>query len=208
MKRILLVVLALFCVILCACGEKEADLVTTAKPVIYLYPEEPLDATVTLDYKGALTCTYPKYEDGWRVTANPDGTLVDAMGKQYSYLYWEGVEQEHYDFSEGFCVAGDNTAEFLEIALEKLGLNRREANEFIVYWLPMMEGNPYNVLSFQTTAYEEAAKLSVSPEPDSVIRVFMAWYGVEEQVSIPSQELITPQRQGFTVVEWGGARVE
>ena len=44
--------------------------------------------------------------------------------------------------TEGFCVKGEDTAAFLEDALSKLGLNRKEANEFIVYWLPLMEQNP------------------------------------------------------------------
>lgn len=77
--------------------------------------------------------------------------------------------------SKGFCVKGKDTAAFLEGALEQLGLTRREANEFIVYWLPHMEQNPYNIISFQTDAYTNAAELKVSPEPDTLIRVFMAW---------------------------------
>lgn len=63
----------------------------------------------------------------------------------------------------------------MEGALEQLGLTRREANEFIVYWLPHMEQNPYNIISFQTDAYTNAAELKVSPEPDTLIRVL--WLG-------------------------------
>lgn len=183
----------------------EEEIMTEAKPVIYLYPEERQKVQVELDYDGELSCTYPKYKDGWSVTAEPDGLLTDAQGKQYSYLYWEGKRETEYDFSAGFCVPGEDTAAFLEGALETLGLNRREANEFIVYWLPLMEQNPYNVISFQKENYEEAAKLRISPEPDSMIRVFMAWYGSQLPVDLPTQELITADRQGFTVVEWGGA---
>ena len=182
----------------------EEEIVPTLKPVIYLYPQEPTEVSVVLDYEGTLTCTYPKYENGWTVTAHPDGTLIDAQGKAYNYLYWEGLDNKQSDFSQGFCVPGEETAAFLEVALEKLGLNRREANEFIIYWLPLMEQNPYNVISFQTTAYTELAKLHITPAPDTLIRVFMAWYGTEEPVSIPAQELTALQRHGFTVVEWGG----
>ena len=131
----------------------------------------------------------------------PDGTLTDVEGQTYNYLYWEGEAEMAYDFSEGFCVKGEDTAEFLEAALEQLGLSRREANEFIVYWLPLMEQNPYNVISFQTDTYEEAAQLTVTPEPDTVIRVFMAWYGTDHPVELPAQELTAPSRQGFTLVE-------
>jgi hypothetical protein len=51
------------------------------KPVIYLYPQETTEIRVKLDYDGILTCTYPRYENGWTVTAQPDGTLTDAFGQ-------------------------------------------------------------------------------------------------------------------------------
>ena len=177
------------------------------KPVIYLYPETVTDVTVKLNYDGQLTCTYPEYKDGWQVTARPDGTLTDANGQTYNYLYWEGLSREPYDLSEGFCVAGTDTAAFLEDALARLGLNRREANEFMVYWLPLMEQNPYNLIAFQSDAYTHRAELAVEPAPDTVIRVFMAWKPLENPVDIPPQTLTAPARTGFTVVEWGGALV-
>ena len=177
-----------------------------AKPVIYLYPEEKTDVKVSLDYKGDLTCTYPKYENGWEVTAMPDGTLKDKDGVEYNYLYWEGISGAQYDFSKGFCVKGEDTAKFLEEALEKLGLNRREANEFIVYWLPLMQENEYNIISFQSEVYEDTAKLEITPKHDTVIRVFMAYKPSETFVEIEEQELTAPKREGFTVVEWGGTQ--
>ena len=178
------------------------------KPVIYLYPEEETEVSVKLEVNGGLTCTYPAYQDGWQVTAAPDGTLTDVKGQTYNYLYWEGITETQWDFSRGFCVKGEDTAAFLEEALEKLGLNRREANEFIVYWLPLMEENPYNIIAFQTDVYENAARLEVSPAPDTVIRVFMAWQASDVAVEIPGQELTAPKREGFTLIEWGGTEVE
>lgn len=178
------------------------------KPVIYLYPEEETQVNVKLQLDGALTCTYPAYEDGWTVTAKPDGTLLDEAGKQYNYLYWEGLTQAKWDLSAGFCVKGEDTAAFLEDALEKLGLTRREANEFIVYWLPMMQDNPYNLISFQTEVYTDAAVLQADPTPDTVIRVFMAWQRLDMPVQLPAQELTAPAREGFTFVEWGGTEVK
>ena len=183
------------------------DTAVAYKPVIYLYPETDTEVTVKLTLNGALTCTYPAYRDGWTVTAHPDGTLTDAAGTAYNYLYWEGELAAAYDFSSGFCVRGEDTAAFLERALAQLGLTRREANEFIVYWLPQMQQNAYNLISFQTEAYTDTAHLTVSPEPDTVIRVFMAYRALEEKVEIPPQDLTAPERRGFTVVEWGGSAV-
>ena len=178
------------------------------KPILYLYPEETTKVTVKLELFGELTCTYPAYDDGWTVTAAPDGTLTDEKGQTYNYLYWEGEGTERYDFSRGFCVAGADTAAFLEDALTQLGLTRKEANEFIVYWLPRMEQNPYNLIAFQQEAYTEAAKLTVTPTPDSILRVFMAWKPLEKPVDIPAQTLPIFERRGFTVVEWGGAEIQ
>ena len=96
MKRLLTGGLAAMLVMLLpGCGDQ-----TTAKPVIYLYPEEVTEVLAQLDYNGELAVTYPAYEDGWAVTAHPDGTLVDAEGKEYSYLFWEGSSDTEYDFSE------------------------------------------------------------------------------------------------------------
>lgn len=106
--------------------------------------------------------------------ALPDGTLYDAEGREYSYLFWEGVSDTAYDFSQGFCIPGADTAEFLRSSLEKLGLTPREYNEFIVYWLPRMEGNAYNLIAFQSGDYTDHARLTISPGPQSVLRVFMA----------------------------------
>ena len=180
---------------------------TTAKPVIYLYPPRQTEVTVRLSYDGELTCTYPAYPDGWTVEAAPDGTLTDARGQTYNYLYWEGRTDTVYDFSRGFCVAGADTAAFLEDALARLGLTRREANEFLVYWLPRMEVNPYNLIAFQTDAYTDSARLTVTPAPDTVLRVFMAWQPLEAPVDLPAQPLTAPARQGFTLVEWGGCEI-
>ena len=179
-----------------------------AKPVIYLYPEIETQVTVKMDYSGKLTCTYPAYNDGWKVTAAPDGTLTDENGQTYNYLYWEGETATAYDLSEGFCVAGADTAAFLEDALAQLGLTRREANEFIVYWLPQMEDNAYNLITFQQEAYTDAAKLTVEPAPDSILRVFMTWKPLANPVDIPAQTLPAFERRGFTLIEWGGCQIQ
>ncbi len=179
-----------------------------AKPVIYLYPETATEVSVKLHYKGHLTCTYPAYRDGWNVTATPDGILTDARGQTYNYLYWEGISATEWDMTRGFCVKGEDTAAFLEDALSRLGLTRREANEFIVYWLPLMQDNPYNLVAFQTDLYTDTAALEITPTPDTMIRVFMAFQASDTFVPMEEQELSSPARTGFTVVEWGGCQIK
>lgn len=179
------------------------------KPVIYLYPETPTEISVTLTLDGHLTCTYPDYSKGWdNFTAHPDGTLIFPDGKEYYCLYWEGIQAAEWDFSQGFCVKGEDTAAFLEWALAEQGLTPREANEFIIYWLPLMQNNPYNVISFQTDAYTSTAVLEITPTPDSLLRVMMAYYPSDKAVEITPQEFEGFERDGFTVVEWGGSQVK
>ena len=178
-----------------------------AKPVLYLYPEAETEVTVRLEYKGRLTCTYPAPDpDGaWRVTARPDGTLTDKQGREYSYLFWEGASDGNPpDFSRGFVVRGSDTAAFLREKLAYMGLTPREYNEFIVYWLPRMQDNPWNLIAFQGKNYTDSAPLTVTPRPDSILRVFMAYRPLNAPVSVPQQELTPFVRKGFTLVEWGG----
>lgn len=221
MKKYLLIVMLMLCLCFAACepgwGEpenqpevcppentQEAEEELAEKPVIYLYPEEETEVTVTLDIAGAMTCAYPEYGDGWRVTATPDGRLRDEAGREYNYLFWEGDLTMEPDMSRGFVVAGADTGAFLEEALKTLGLTDREADDFITYWLPRMQRNPYNLISFQGEAYTASAEIAVTPQPDSLIRVFMVFEGLEEPIEIPGQVLSAPERTGFTAVEWGG----
>ena len=178
---------------------------TGAKPVIYLYPTETTEVSVKVEVEGKFTSTYPNYNDGWTVTAQPDGTLTDGLGREYYCLFWEALlPAAEMDFDEGWCVKGEDTAAFLEEMLREIGLTDKEANEFIIYWLPRMEHNAYNLISFQTEAYEDVAKLSVVPQPDSMLRVFMTWKPVAKPVELEPQTIAPFVREGFTVVEWGG----
>ena len=181
-----------------------------AKPIIYLYPEEECEVEVKLKIDGKLTHTYPKYEYGWKVKAQPDGTLFDESGKEYYALYWEGLSNNQFTIKEGAIIRGEQSAEFLEKALETLGLTRREANEFIVYWLPQLEQNPYNLIHFSTKEYEEMAQLEITPEPETIIRVMMVFEPLTIPKAIKKQNLeeLKVDRKGFTVVEWGGSKIE
>lgn len=180
-----------------------------AKPVLYLYPETDMEIRVELDYDGELTCTYPAYREGWHVQAQPDGTLKDwNTGREYSYLFWEGICDAQYDMSEGFVVRGEDTAAFLQETLEEMGLTPKEYNEFIVYWLPKMQENPFNLITFQTEAYTEHARLKITPEPDSVLRVFMVYRPLQDALELEAPSIVPFERSGFTAVEWGGTEIQ
>lgn len=180
------------------------------KPIIYLYPGKKQKIDVKLNYKGTLTHTYPKYENGWHVTAMPNGTLIDDKGIEYYALYWEGKSEDAIIPKDGFIIKGKETVTFLEEKLFELGLNRREANEFIVYWIPKLENNEYNLIHFAGDPYLEQAILDIKPAPESVIRVMMLYKPLNEKIDFPKQDLskLKKARKGYTVVEWGGTLIE
>ena len=180
---------------------------TIDKPIIYLYPKNETDISVKLGIPEQITHSYPKYTTGWKVHAKPDGTLTDAeTGRALYSLYYESESTKPYKQTDkGFCIAGEDTIPFLEEKLAILGLNEREAEEFIIYWLPKLEANKYNYIRFATE--EEITTnmpLNIQPKPDTTIRVMMVYKGLNRPVKLQEQELQPVERKGYTAVEWGG----
>ena len=176
-----------------------------AKPLLYLYPKKKTKVTVKFEQKDKLTTTYPKYQDKWEVVAKPNGDLKDSKGRYYYGLYWEEKGNHDVDFKEGFYVESKNAIKFLEEKLTKLGFNERESNEFIMYWLPVLEKNKKSLVYFELTEEREKySKILITPKPDSLLRVAMHVKKVDKKVNIKEQKLPTFERKGFTALEWGG----
>ena len=176
-----------------------------AKPVLYLYPEKETNVTVKFAKPELLTTTYPKYINSWNVTVKPNGDMYDKDGKYYYALYWDEKRYNEVDFKEGFYVEGKDAISFLEEKLAYIGLNDKERNEFIMYWLPIMETNKKNLVYFELTNERELGnKLIITPKPDSLLRVNIHIKKVNEKVNIKEQKLEPFTRVGFTAVEWGG----
>ncbi len=174
------------------------------KPVLYLYPEKEENVNVTFAHPELLTTTYPKYNNGWEVTAKPNGDLL-LNNKYYYALYWEENTYNKVDFHEGFYVTKENAIPFLEDKLTTLGLTPREQNEFIMYWLPILEKNEQSVVYFELTdSLQKNNALNITPTPDSLLRIRIHVKKVDNKVDIKEQVLPTFERTGFTAVEWGG----
>jgi hypothetical protein len=181
------------------------------KPVIYIYPEEEMSVKVELGYPNQITCSYPKYNNGWNVFASPNGTLKDTYTNRELYaLYYEAIPTiEPQMTNEGFVIKGEDSIAFLEEKLAILGLNEREAEEFIIYWLPILESNEYNYIRFATKEeINEMIPLEITPMPDTTIRVIMFFKGLDEKIEVNKQTLVQQNREGFTVVEWGGCKLK
>ena len=176
------------------------------KPVIYLYPTTTSNVDVSLYPQGGFTASEPAYNNGWHVTAQPNGQLTEvSSGKRYPYLFWEGRGGIYTPPTQGFVIAQNDVHNFLVTKLALLGLNQKETDDFIEFWEPKMQGSPYYQVSFLgNRTMDVLAPLVVSPKPDSVIRILMDYKSLSAPVTIQPQIIHTPKRTGFTVVEWGG----
>ena len=190
------------------------------KPVLYLYPQDKQRLTVSLDLEGTLDTVYPTPDSeratergtqaSWTVTAAPDGTLTDQAGRTYPSLFWDGA-MDLPDPDTGFIVAREDAVPFLEDKLAQLGLNDREAADFITYWAPRIRANDYTFVSFDASSYAQQVTYSFADEagnqvvPDTFIRVFMTIRAADATEDVTPQVFgPTPTRSGFTAVEWGG----
>lgn len=176
-----------------------------AKPVIYLYPEVPMPFTVSV---GAdVTKSEPQYRDGWSGYAYPNGLLA-VDGQIYDSLFWDGTGHGNYpEITNGFVVQRSDLEDTLWSHLAQLGLNQKEATDFMEFWMPLMPDSPYVRLTwFGTEQMNELAPLYLSEQPDTLIRIFLDYEGLNEPIALDSQLLVHPPREGFTVIEWGGLR--
>ena len=190
---------------------KSIDCGGALKPIIYLYPTEETQVNVQLGNKERITCSYPKYTTGWNVIAQPNGDLkdIDTNKSLYSLYYESNNVVEFKVEKDGFIVKGEDSAEFLEEKLKILRLTDREAEEFIIYWLPKLEANKYNYIRFATREEIDAnMPLTITPEPDTTIRILMEYKGLENTIEVEEQSLETPERKGFVAVEWGGTEIK
>ncbi len=177
------------------------------KPVIYLYPTKTQLVSVNVKPTSGISYTEPMIgANGWQVTANPDGTLIDTVSKVWPYLFWEGYASNFVTPKEGFVIAKSEVGKFFDMRLATLGLNAKEIADFKEFWVPKMADKPYYFVTFiPQNTFDKYAPLTVNPTPQTVIRVFFDYKGLDAPMVVPTQILPkTPERVGFTVVEWGG----
>lgn len=190
-------------------SREKCDSNISYKPIIYIYPDKEMDLTIKLKNDKLLTHTYPKYSGSWNIHVDTDGNIYDyKTNKNYYALYWEAFDNSEININEGFVIEGKDMVSFLEEKLKYLGLNDREINEFIIYWIDKLENNKYNYIKFRNTdEINKYMPLEFSENPDTLIRIIMDYKPLDEKINVSEQKLEKVMRNGFTVVEWGGHKI-
>ncbi len=177
------------------------------KPAIYLYPIQKTDVSVKVTPVGNMTLTIPKYPlGGWQVTAFPNGQIED-FGQTFNYLYYEAqIPDEKIDRpNKGFVRKASDLKTLLTEILPKLGLNDNESSEFISYWMKSLPKAPYFFVGVVPQGnLEQIAPLEITPQPNKIIRITIYFQALDQPITVEEPKIETPERAGFTVVEWGG----
>ena len=185
---------------------KYQPLAECGKPVIYLYPKTPQNINVKVEPLGGMSYSDPAYGNGWTVFADTQSNLKElSSGKNYPYLFWEGKGGIYQQPQKGFVIKKSQVNSFLKEKLAKLGLNKKESADFMEFWEPRMQDSPYYFVTFLGTRdMDMLAPLNIEPKPDTVIRILMDFSPLDKPVQVEGYEIVTPERKGFTVIEWGG----
>ncbi|KAG2128624.1 uncharacterized protein EDB93DRAFT_1184327 [Suillus bovinus] len=187
----------------------------------------------------------------WNVSTRKDGGLTEHnSGLDVSYLFWEAETNlqafprspsskpqpadtfnpiySSLDDTDSIVIPVHKVTVYLDKSLKLLGLHTEARTSFITYWLPSILKHEYIALRFiPQAAYERAASLSISPQPDVVTRVCMLFKGIRKEhladwanAQMQAEKDVDwwvdvvgvdPARAGdvtlFRVLEWGGMEV-
>ena len=189
------------------------------KPVVYMYSDKPISCKLTVKPTQEFTFTYPAIDqdNGWDILVEPDGG-IRHKSKSYPYLFWESKKEnlnilEKPDGIEGFLIQTDSATTFLEKSLTKLGFSNKEITDFVTYWAPRIMQYPFAQLQFLINEEydEQIAEINCSERIENQLRVYLLFTGRNSFKSfkpIIEQSLETTfQRNGLTLVEWGGSDV-
>lgn len=192
------------------------------KPAIYLYPEVEQKVNVQVAIpQGSFLYTDPAYpSNGWDVRAKPNGDLqylekdwADSKGKinylqgVFPYMYYEAriADSAIEKPDKGFVKQYSELELFYDGLLPKLGLNKKESQEFKQYWLKSLPKSPYYFIGIVSQDnLNEIEPLTITPQQDTTIRISLYFEALSDFKVVTPPGINTPERNGFTVVEWGG----
>ena len=128
-----------------------------------------------------------KYYQG---TRSPNAAERDLFGYSTAWMHHKGRNRHHYEY---WTDMNPVTKQY-----ESVPMPRK-------YLVEMVMDRRAACMTYQGKAYTDAAKLNVTPTPDSVLRVYMVAQPLSEPVEVEPQTFVPFVREGFTVVEWGGS---
>lgn len=175
------------------------------KPAIYIYPEENSQFQIQLILKNStrITESIPEYNSGWDVFVEKSGRI----NSRYDYLFYEAyiIKIPSRQVGTGWCISQKNLKNELNDILLKIGLNQKETNEFLDYWLYRLQDYKYyKIFPVVNEQLDEFVEIYITPQPQTIFRIWFFFHGSDNLEELPSPQIIDFNREGTTVIEWGG----
>ncbi|MBU8934400.1 MAG: hypothetical protein KOO62_10385 [candidate division Zixibacteria bacterium] len=169
-------------------------------PNLYLYPETEAQVAVTLSFPngGHVTESEPPYNMGWNVEVSPDGIIDDT----YDYLFYEALLPCDFNTDAGWMLTTDRLELEFRTLLTNLGFVGREIDDFVTYWVPLLDDAPYYGVYPQDV--NSLIDLAILPQPTSIMRQLLLIRPFNRPIAIQAPPDDGPfVREGFTAAEWG-----
>lgn len=184
-----------------SCDPDDDDLVY--KPNIYIYPNEPIDLSVKLNFPkgGKIVTSIPEYGTGWNIVVDTSGLINNT----YSYLFYESTQPDVWQRNYGWIIQIDKLELFFRQNMTDYGFNKREINDFIEYWIPRLNDYQFYSIYPQTESIiDDVIQLDISKQPENILRLFYVIKGhnqLQDKLAAPNIESF--EREGYFVTEWG-----
>lgn len=173
---------------------------------LYLYPKAQTEVTVKPKPAGEVLASSPQLDAFWQVIAHPDGQLQTSDGQTLDKIAYAYSASQVKAPTKGLVVTQRDLEKTLLNYALRVGLQGREVIDFKEFWLGELPQSPFYFISHFSD--EEAKKImsfDISPKPDTFIQAVMYFKPLDEPQETVSPEFgPTPQRSGFTAVDWSG----
>ena len=182
---------------------------TAIKPNIYLYPEEETDISVIFDSPELLLTVIPDYNNGWYAKVSPNGKMI-VDNLEYGYLFYESMTGDYMmQKDKGFIVPIKNREKFFTTIAEYYGFNKQETYDFVTFWISRLDSTKEYVMYPQlTNTIDVLMPVKINPNPQSIFRIWFLFYEKENDIELEKPERVVAERNGYTMVEWGGIVAE
>ena len=205
------------------------------KPVILFYPKELISVEVILDLDETIwkmPLLYPEPINNnlyiqnkikWKIDVDSNG-IITYNNQKYAYLFWEALvcpDNFKIDLLNATCIESINAPYILDKMLISYGLNIKERQDLITFWLhdiiqkeyvvfqiigSLQQNNLYETIYFGDSFYNSVTTLQINPPPDSLLRILLLFSGSDSYIkcNYVHHQNVKRNDNDYWVVEWGG----
>lgn len=181
----------------------QASSITVRKPNIYIYPEIKTSMHVSLIFPrgGSVIELIPLYVNGWNIEVDSTGKINNT----YHYLFYESENPDLSQYDNGWIIKKEELGAFFSHNMSEAGFIPKEIDDFIEYWIPLLNNYPYYAIYPQYASdISKMIVLKFSIQPDNILRLFYSIKGLgNDRINITAPTIPKFLREGFVVAEWG-----